>query len=191
MADNNDIKFDYSDIDGLYNNTLSPLFENINELVKKYSEVENIIPTKWQSMAASAYRDAYNSSIVPDVTSLTQSSDNFLSGMHSSYVGFNDTEQEIKNNAVLENPSEASIIINNFGKTDGEWNSLLKTNEDGKKYIEYTVVSGDILGNIAKKMNTSLDNILANNPNITDANLIQPGDIIILPLDTEEGEKDA
>ena len=190
MADNNNIKFDYPDIEQLHKN-ISSLFVNINTLVNNYSKVENIIPTEWKSMAASAYRDAYNSSIVPDVTSLTQSSDNFLSAMHSSYVGFNDTETEIKENAGLENPSEASIIINNFGKTDGEWNSLLKTNEDGKKYIEYTVVSGDTLGNIAGKMRTSLDNLLTNNPNITDANVIHPGDIIILTLNPEEGDENA
>ena len=47
--------------------------------------------------------------------------------------------------------------------------------------IKYTIQRGDTLSAIASRFNTSVDTILAYNPYITNANLIYPGNILVLP----------
>ena len=43
---------------------------------------------------------------------------------------------------------------------------------------EYTVVSGDTLNDIAKRFGTTVDDLMAKNPDIKDRNMIYPGDVI-------------
>ena len=45
----------------------------------------------------------------------------------------------------------------------------------------YTVVSGDTLSGIARRYNTTVSAILAQNPSITNPNLIYPGEQIVIP----------
>lgn len=45
----------------------------------------------------------------------------------------------------------------------------------------YTVVSGDVLSRIAKRYGVSLSSLLAANPQISNANLIRPGQVIQIP----------
>lgn len=52
--------------------------------------------------------------------------------------------------------------------------------ENGKS--AYTVQSGDTMWSIAKKFSISLDTLLAANPQVTDADVIQMGQIIYIPL---------
>jgi murein DD-endopeptidase MepM/ murein hydrolase activator NlpD len=47
--------------------------------------------------------------------------------------------------------------------------------------ITYTVVSGDTLGKIANRYNTSVDAIFQANNNITDPNVIEVGQVITIP----------
>ena len=55
------------------------------------------------------------------------------------------------------------------------------------EYKEYTVKLGDTLSKIAKEYNTTVNAILAINPQITNPNLIYPGQIIKIPV--EESNK--
>jgi LysM repeat protein len=48
--------------------------------------------------------------------------------------------------------------------------------------LVYVVKSGDLLSKIASKYHVTVDQILAANPSIKDANLIKPGDRITIPL---------
>lgn len=50
---------------------------------------------------------------------------------------------------------------------------------DGKKTSEYTVVSGDTLGGLAKKWGTTVDELMKLNPDIKDRDKIYPGDTIV------------
>lgn len=188
----NDIKFSsgkvkelYENLDGIFNSSDG----NINSILKKYVNASYAIPTNtWKSAASTAYESAYDETVKTLIQPLTDSSTSFLNGIKESYVAFDDTEAKMT--AAANNSSEASEatdIVSNFGKNaNGVWNALIKHNDDsGDDYIEYIVVSGDTLGNIAFKMNTSLDNLLANNPEITDASLIHPGDVIKLPTSTK------
>ncbi len=56
-------------------------------------------------------------------------------------------------------------------------------------YIEYTVQPGDTLSAIAYKYGTTVDAILAINPEITNPNLIQVGQIIKIPTSSAEPSK--
>lgn len=55
------------------------------------------------------------------------------------------------------------------------------TPEPTTEYIEYTVQKGDTLSKIAKQFNTTVDAILALNPEITNPNLIYVGQVIKVP----------
>jgi len=52
--------------------------------------------------------------------------------------------------------------------------------------MTYIVQSGDTLYKIAQKFKTSVDFILSTNPQITNPNLIYPGDTIVIPTGTEK-----
>ena len=52
--------------------------------------------------------------------------------------------------------------------------------------MTYVVQPGDTLFKIAQKFNTSIDFILSTNPQITNPNLIYPGDTIVIPTGTEK-----
>lgn len=52
--------------------------------------------------------------------------------------------------------------------------------------LTYTVEAGDLLGTIAQRFGVSLDEILAANPQITDPNTIQIGDVVTIPEPAEE-----
>jgi LysM repeat protein len=47
--------------------------------------------------------------------------------------------------------------------------------------LTYTVVRGDTLTKIAKKFGVTVEQILAANPQIKDANTINVGDVIVIP----------
>jgi LysM repeat protein len=47
--------------------------------------------------------------------------------------------------------------------------------------LTYTVEAGDLLGTIAQRFGLTLDELLAANPQITDPNTIQVGDIVTIP----------
>ena len=55
-------------------------------------------------------------------------------------------------------------------------------------YIEYTVQKGDTLNKIAAEYNTTVDAILAINPQITNPNKIYPGQVIKIPVSTPTPE---
>lgn len=48
--------------------------------------------------------------------------------------------------------------------------------------INYTVVRGDTLGSIARRYSTTIQAILALNPQITNPNIIYPGQVLIVPV---------
>lgn len=48
-------------------------------------------------------------------------------------------------------------------------------------FQQYTVVRGDTMSGIAKRFNVSLEFLTAENPHITDPNIIFPGDVICVP----------
>lgn len=52
--------------------------------------------------------------------------------------------------------------------------------------MTYIVQTGDTLYKIAQKFNTSVDFILSTNSQITNPNLIYPGDTIVIPTGTEK-----
>lgn len=52
--------------------------------------------------------------------------------------------------------------------------------------MTYTIQTGDTLYKIAQNFNTSVDFILSINPQITNPNLIYPGQIITIPTGTEK-----
>lgn len=52
--------------------------------------------------------------------------------------------------------------------------------------MTYIVQPGDTLYKIAQKFNTSVDFMLSTNPQITNPNLIYPGDTIVIPTGTEK-----
>jgi LysM repeat protein len=47
--------------------------------------------------------------------------------------------------------------------------------------LTYTIESGDLLGAVAQRFGITLDELLAANPQITDPNTIQVGDIVTIP----------
>lgn len=47
--------------------------------------------------------------------------------------------------------------------------------------IKYTIVAGDTLATVAAQFNSTVDAILKENPTITNANMIKPGDVITIP----------
>lgn len=52
--------------------------------------------------------------------------------------------------------------------------------------LTYTVEAGDLLGAIAQRFGLTLDELLAANPQITDPNTIQVGDVVTIPEATDE-----
>lgn len=48
-------------------------------------------------------------------------------------------------------------------------------------FIQYTVVSGDTMFNIAKRFNISLEFLIVENPHITDPSVLFPGDVLCVP----------
>lgn len=54
------------------------------------------------------------------------------------------------------------------------------------QYVSYTVKPGDTLSDIAKKYNTTVSNIMAVNPSITDANKIYVNQEILIPVSTQQ-----
>lgn len=52
--------------------------------------------------------------------------------------------------------------------------------------LTYTVEAGDLLGTIAQRFGLTLDELLAANPQITDPNTIQVGDVVTIPEAPEE-----
>ena len=52
--------------------------------------------------------------------------------------------------------------------------------------MTYIIQTGDTLYKIAQNFNTSVDFILSTNPQITNPNLIFPGQIIVIPTGTEK-----
>lgn len=52
--------------------------------------------------------------------------------------------------------------------------------------LTYTVEAGDLLGAIAQRFGLTLDELLAANPQITDPNTIQVGDVVTIPEAPDE-----
>jgi LysM repeat protein len=52
--------------------------------------------------------------------------------------------------------------------------------------LTYTVAAGDLLGSIAQRFGLTLDELLAANPQITDPNTIQVGDVVTIPEAPDE-----
>jgi N-acetylmuramoyl-L-alanine amidase len=52
--------------------------------------------------------------------------------------------------------------------------------------VTYVVQSGDTLFTISQKFNTTVNTILSVNPQISDPNIILPGQIITIPRDTQD-----
>ncbi|MFN3215241.1 MAG: LysM peptidoglycan-binding domain-containing protein [Acidimicrobiales bacterium] len=52
--------------------------------------------------------------------------------------------------------------------------------------LTYTVEAGDLLGSIAQRFGLTLDELLAANPQITDPNTIQVGDVVTIPEAPDE-----
>lgn len=66
-----------------------------------------------------------------------------------------------------------------------------KPSEDSKDETEYyTVKKGDTLSGIAAKFGTTVDDILAVNPQITNPDLIYPGQEIVLPSSNDISKKE-
>lgn len=65
------------------------------------------------------------------------------------------------------------------------------TPEPVVEYVDYTVKKGDTLNAIAKKYNTTLSAILAVNPQIKDPNKIYPGQVIKIPIPTQQNSTSA
>ena len=57
--------------------------------------------------------------------------------------------------------------------------------EIGSQVKQYTVVSGDIMGTIADKFDTTVAELIKANPNITDPDRLEVGQIIIIPVATK------
>lgn len=55
--------------------------------------------------------------------------------------------------------------------------------------IEYTVEEGDTLGNIARKYNVSIMELLRNNPYLSDRQYIYPGEVIVIKYMAERTRK--
>ena len=89
-------------------------------------------------------------------------------------------DQWLDDNARLINPEDATNVRNDE-KVKRE------THDNGR--VSYTVKAGDTLSSIAKKQGVKYDELLALNPQITDPNLIQVGDIILIKEEKPEQER--
>ena len=58
------------------------------------------------------------------------------------------------------------------------------TTADGRQLLRYTVQPGEWLRAIAERYGTTVDAVLALNPEITDPDLLRPGQEIYLPVPT-------
>ncbi len=52
--------------------------------------------------------------------------------------------------------------------------------------LSYTIEAGDLLSTVAQRFGLSLDELLAANPQITDPNTIQVGDVVTIPESSGE-----
>jgi GH24 family phage-related lysozyme (muramidase) len=86
------------------------------------------------------------------------------------------------------NPSWHHVIVanNEYGWVDGDnGNNLGLVNSSSKSNLattqNYTIRSGETLGVIAKRLNTSIDTLLNLNPQIHNKNLVYGGQVIKVP----------
>ena len=61
---------------------------------------------------------------------------------------------------------------------------LNDTTADGRQLLRYTVQRGEWLRAIAERYGTTVEAVLALNPEITDPDLLRPGQEILLPVPT-------
>ena len=98
---------------------------------------------------------------------------NAISGTVNNPSGFDwDYTKRRSEIDVFDNP-EIITNLDNDGNPDNE-------NDGAPESKTYSVTSGDSLSKIAKDNNTTVEEIMKNNPQITDANVIHPGDEIKL-----------
>lgn len=186
---NDSVKFYSEDFRGLIT-TLNKFNEDdIIKTVNKYSKYEDIIPDKWESKAASKYREDYTDTISNDVSSLIDSTNNLISKINEINNGFVNNSDLLKEAATKNQTSDAVEMLNNFGITDGDDDFFIKKDDNDCYYGEYIVKSGDTLGDIAKKMNTTYEELAKAN-GIKDANVIQPGDVIQWRTSVDLKDKD-
>ena len=86
------------------------------------------------------------------------------------YATKNDTKS-----GVLEEPTETTIKTHKYPIRE-HYRKIIT-------YEDYEIKVGDNLTMIAEKYNTTIEKILAANSNITNPNIIQPGDILTIPIE--------
>lgn len=161
----------------------------ITTTVNKYISSDGIIPGDWESKAASKYKEEYSDTISKDASSLIDSTGNLITKIKEINNGFYNNSDLLEKAASNNQTSDAVEMLNNFGITAGNDDLFIKGDAENGYYGEYTVKSGDTLGDIAKKMNTTYEELAKAN-GIKDANVIQPGDVIQWRTSVDWRDKD-
>lgn len=186
---NDNVKYYSEEFNGLIGTINKFTEDSIITTVNKYISSDGIIPGNWESKAASKYKEDYSDTISKDASSLIDSTNTLITKIKEINNGFSNNSDLLTYAANNNNKtSDAFEMLNNFGITVGNDDLLIKEDDKGY-YGEYIVKSGDTLGNIAKNMNTTADELAKEN-GIEDANIIHPGDVIQWRTSVDWKDKD-
>lgn len=158
-------------------------------LTTLYNNIDKVVPASWESSAATNFKASYDASIAQFAKSLASSLESFVSKLdvvYNSCAEMDNIYTKKENGTATESEENMYNIIENFG---GKYNNniLIKTAEDGTKYIEYTVVANDTLGSIGTNMGVDWK-VLQEQNHISNANEISIGQVITYKISDGSGD---